>query len=90
MKSRNLILLMTVLSMVISLTGCSNSARQEAAERRWQKTIDQARIEAAEISIEEGQMGKARKILEDLSTESLQSENARELQARLESDNPQL
>ena len=90
MNTKNLMLLLAVAVMVLLLTGCSESTRREAAERCWQKTIDQARIEAAEISIENGELGYAQKVLEDISTESLQSENARQLMAKLQSDNPRL
>lgn len=90
MTSKNCILLIAVAAMVLALTGCTETARKDAAERRWQKTLDEARIDAAEISIENGDVGYARKILEDLDAESLQYENARQLLANLQSENPQL
>ena len=90
MNKKDIILLLAIAAVVFLLSGCTETSRKDAAERRWQRTIDQARIEAAETSFERGDVGYAKKILEDLSAESLQYENARQLLAKLESSQPRL
>jgi Tfp pilus assembly protein PilF len=70
--------------VVVLLTGCTETARRDAAQQRWQKTIDQARLEAARQSIEEGKLTYAQKILEDVSCDSIAADNARQMLAQLQ------
>lgn len=60
--------ILTALAILIllSLAGCSEASREEAAHRRWDRTLEQARIEAAQLSIEQGRLAYARALLEEL------------------------
>jgi Tfp pilus assembly protein PilF len=90
MKTKNYILVIVAVAMALTLTGCFENTRQENAELRWQKTIDQARLEAAQMSIEKGQLTYAQKILEDVSDTSVVAEDARQILAQLQVANVQL
>ena len=49
------------------MTGCSESNnRISSAERRWERVMEKARIEAAQESIEQGRLEYAVRLLEDL------------------------
>ena len=66
MNSKHYILFAVVLGLVIVLTGCGECSRSRSAQRRWDRAIEQARIDAAMQSIEEGRLQYAIRILEDL------------------------
>jgi len=84
MNLQKLIMVVIAVCVVASLTGCTETARRQAAEQRWQKTIDQARLEAARQSIEQGKLTYAQKILEDISGDSTALDNARQMLAQME------
>lgn len=84
MKLRNILMVVIAVCAVVSLTGCTETARRDAAQQRWQKTIDQARLEAARQSIEEGKLTYAQKVLEDVSCDSTLADNARQMLAQLQ------
>jgi Tfp pilus assembly protein PilF len=64
MKCKSYILLAVV--VVLLQAGCSESARTASAHRRFDRVMEQARIDAALQSIEEGRLQYAILILEDL------------------------
>lgn len=66
MKWKNYILFAVVLCVVVLQVGCSESARTASAHRRFDRVMEQARIDAALQSIEEGRLQYAIRILEDL------------------------
>ena len=66
MKRKNYILLAVVLCIVLLQVGCSESARTQSAERRFDCMLEQARIDAALEGIEQGRLQYAIRILEDL------------------------
>ena len=84
MNLRKIIMVVIAVCVVVSLTGCTETARRDAAQQRWQKTIDQARLEAARQSIEQGKLTYAQKVLEDVSCDSTVADNARQMLAQLQ------
>ena len=84
MKWQNYILLVIVLGAVL-LCGCTES-RTRVAERRWDRVIEKARIDAALESIEQGRLQYAIHILEELiESDSAFSEQAKRLLKELTS-----
>ena len=77
-KWQNYILLVIVLSAVL-LCGCTET-RVRTAEKRWDRVIEKARIDAALESIEQGRLQYAIYILEELiESDSAFSEEAKRL-----------
>ena len=66
MNRKNYILLAVVLCVVLLQVGCSESARTRSAHRRFDRVMEQARIDAALEGIEQGRLQYAILILEDL------------------------
>ena len=66
MNRKNYILLAVVLCVVLLQFGCSESARTQSAQRRFDRVMEQARLDAALEGIEQGRLQYAIRILEDL------------------------
>ena len=66
MNRKNYILLAVVLCVVLLQFGCGESVRTQSAHRRFDHMLEQARIDAALESIEQGRLQYAIRILEDL------------------------
>ena len=66
MNRKNYILLAVVLCVVLLQVGCSESARTQSAQRRFDRVMEQARIDAALEGIEQGRLQYAIRLLEDL------------------------
>jgi Tfp pilus assembly protein PilF len=67
MRHKNYILVTAAAVAVFVLTGCGESnSRVSSAERRWERVMEKARIEAAQESIEQGRLQYAIRLLEDL------------------------
>lgn len=66
MKTGKYILIMVGLMTVLALSGCGNSCEKSAAQRRWDRAIEQARIDAANLSIQQGNLEYARVLLEEI------------------------
>ena len=80
MKYKHYILLAVVLCVVLLQVGCSETARTQSAHRRFDRVMEQARIDAALESIEQGRLQYAIRILEDLiESESAFSDQAEEI-----------
>jgi len=77
MNYKHHILLAFVLGGAVLLAGCSEYSRTRSAQRRWDRVLEKARIDAALQSIEEGRLQYAIQVLEDLiESESAFSEQA--------------
>lgn len=67
MAQKKIILIAAAALVVLSLAGCGESSnRTSSAERRWDRVMEKARIEAAQQSIEQGRLEYAIRLLEDL------------------------
>jgi len=51
--------------LLVTVCGCLESSRKESAQMRWQRTMDQARLAAAQQSIEDGRLAYAERILSE-------------------------
>ena len=65
MAHRNIIIIFAAALMLTVVSGCLDSSRKESAQLRWQQTMDQARLKAAEQSLDQGQLVYARRILRE-------------------------
>ncbi len=76
-NGQNVILIAASILVLLFVSGCSETSRKAAAQRRWDRTLEQARIEAAQAGIEQGRLAYARHILEDcIESESSCAEQA--------------
>ena len=66
MKSKNYILLAVVLCVALLQVGCSETTRTRSAHRRFDRVMEQARIDAALEGVQAGRLQYAIRILEDL------------------------
>ena len=66
MKFKKYILLAVLLSVVLLQVGCNGTTRTQVAHRRFDRVMEQARIDAALESIERGRLQYAIRLLEDL------------------------
>ncbi|OQY05131.1 MAG: hypothetical protein B6I25_06105 [Planctomycetales bacterium 4572_13] len=66
MKYKKYIFLAVVLCVVGLQVGCTESARTESVHRRFDRVMEQARIDAALEGIEQGRLQYAIRLLEDL------------------------
>ena len=72
------ILFAVLLSVLLLQVGCSESARVENAQRRFDRVMEQARIDAALESIEQGRLQYAIRLLEYVAqSDSVLSEKAK-------------
>lgn len=84
MAHKQFILITMVVLMVLSLAGCGESNRSIGANRRWQRVLEQARLDAAMQSIEQGRLEYAIRLLEDLiESESAFAEQAKQILTEL-------
>ena len=65
MKTKNTMMAILVAFALVTLSGCLDSARKTSAQNRWQRTMDKARIQAAQESLEQGNVAYAQLVLED-------------------------
>ena len=72
------ILLVAVLSVSLLQVGCSESARVQSAQNRFDRVLEQARMDAAMESIEQGRLQYAIRLLEYVA----QSDSALSVQAK--------
>ena len=84
MKQKQMILLSLAVLVVLPLVGCGNNARMAGAQRRYQRLLEQTRIEAAQESIGQGRLDYAIALLEDLiESDSAFADQARQMLAEL-------
>ena len=80
MKLKQSIFIMLAVLVVLALVGCGENARMASAHRRYHRMLEQARMEAAQESIEQGRFEYAIALLEDLvETDSAFADQAREM-----------
>ncbi len=65
MAHKKTVTLIAAALILVPLAGCLDSNRKEASQQRWQKTLDQARVEEARQSLEKGQWEYAQRVLDD-------------------------
>ena len=74
------ILLAVVLSVLLLQVGCSESSRTQNAQRSFDRVMEQARMDAALESIQQGRLEYAIRLLEYVSqSDSALSEQAKEI-----------
>jgi len=85
MRYKKYILVTAAVFVVLALAGCSESSnRVSSAERRWDRAMEKARIEAAQQSIEQGRLQYAIRLLEDLvESDSAFADQARQILEQL-------
>ena len=85
MTCQKYILTAVVALVALSLAGCSETSnRSSFAEQRWDRAMEKARIEAAQLSIEQGRLEYAVRLLEDLiHSNSAFAEQARQILSQL-------
>lgn len=84
MKYRNIILSVVVLGLVVVLSGCGECCRQASSNRKFERVLEQASIEAVNESIQQGQLRYAIRVLEELiESESAFSEQAGQIRDEL-------
>ena len=90
MKTYRVLFLTLAAVFVLMLAGCQEGAQTASAQRRWDRVMEQARIEAAQESIDQGRLAYAKRILEDMvKSNSDFADQARQLLELVESLNQQ-
>jgi len=51
--------------VLVTVSGCLENDQKGSAHLRWQRTMDQARLEAAQQSLEQGRLAYAERILKE-------------------------
>jgi Tfp pilus assembly protein PilF len=85
MTHTKIILIAATAIAILSLAGCGESSnRVSSAQRRWDRVMEKARIEAAQQSIEQGRLEYGVRLLEDLiESDSVFAGQARQILAEL-------
>jgi outer membrane protein assembly factor BamD (BamD/ComL family) len=91
MKKTRLIIILAVLG-VISVSGCQDSSRTDSsASRRWQRTVNQAKLQAAQQGLQEGRLMYAQRILTECQSqaepESRYAEQVSQMLAQIQTEN---
>ena len=92
MTPKNTIIIIALVSVLIFVSGCLESGRKESAQMRWQRTMDHARLEAAQQSLEEGRLVYAERVLEGRQSCDLKASTENEileLEARIQTESEQ-
>lgn len=80
MAHKKFILIMLTVFIVLLLVGCGENARMAGAQRRYQRMLENVRMEAAQESIKQGRLDYAIILLEDLAdSDSAFADQAREM-----------
>ena len=80
MAHKKMITLIAAVLVLVTVSGCLESDRKESAQLRWQRTMDQAKLEAAQQSLEQGQLAYAERILDECESSDPESPLANEVQ----------
>lgn len=90
MNTQKFIIFIAIGAMVLTLAGCQEGSRRDSAQRKWDRVMEQARIEAAQESIQQGRLAYAKRILQDvIRSDSDFSDQARQLLELVEELNQQ-
>jgi hypothetical protein len=65
MVHKNFIIIVAAGLLLGCVCGCSDGSRKLSAQLRWQRTLDQARLQAAAKSLQEGRLAYAERILNE-------------------------
>ncbi|MBL7214122.1 MAG: hypothetical protein ISS71_00425 [Phycisphaerae bacterium] len=65
MAHRNIITLSAAVLVALMVSGCLDSSREQSTQLRWQRTMDQARLQAAQQGLQEGRLVYAQRILKE-------------------------
>lgn len=85
MRYKNITILLAVVAMAFAVTGCNaDSHRKESACHRWERIINQARMDAAKESIAKGELAFAELALQDCSDSSVHGQQARQMLAEVQ------
>lgn len=91
MAHKKTITIIVALLVLGTVSGCLDSNRKVAAQHRWQERLDQAKLESAQQSIENGQWAYAERVLKDCSActnpESPLSGQAQQILAKIQTVN---
>jgi len=86
MAYKQIIIVALTILVVLPLVGCGENARMAGAQRRYQRLLEQARLDAARESIEQGRLDYAILLLEDLAaSDSVFANEARQMLFELRS-----
>lgn len=91
MKTKSMIIILAVL-VVISVSGCQDSSRTDSsASRRWQRTMNEAKLQAAQQGLQEGRLMYAQRILKDCQSQvepdSRYAEQVSQMLAQIQTEN---
>ena len=92
MTPKNTIMIIALVSVLMFVSGCLESSRKESAQLRWQRTMDQARVQAAQQSLEDGRLAYAERILEGRQSSDMKASMTNEillLETRIQNENEQ-
>ena len=92
MTPKKTITIIALVSVLMFVSGCLDSSRKESAQLRWQRTMDKARVQAAQQSLEEGRLAYAERILEGRQSSDMKAPLADEillLETRIHNENEQ-
>ena len=92
MTPKRTIMIIALVSVLMFVSGCLESNRKESAQLRWQRTMDQARLEAAQQSLDEGRLAYAGRILEGRQSSDMKAPMKKEvllLETRIQNENEQ-
>lgn len=86
------ITLIALVSALVTLSGCLESGRNESAQLRWQRTMNQARLQAAQNSLQQGQLELAERLMEEhqaTGPKAAVNEQARQVEAEIQHERKQ-
>lgn len=92
MTPKKTITIIALVSVLVFVSGCLDANRKESAQQRWQRTMDKARVQAAQQSLEEGRLAYAERILEGHQSSDMKAPMTDEvllLEARIHNENEQ-
>lgn len=85
MKKLTTILFAAFVLVLIAAAGCDvNASRKQSAQKRFEESMNQARMEAARQSLAQGRYAYARKVLEPCLNSARQHDDAERLMARIQ------
>ena len=74
MAHKHIISILSAVMILVVVSGCQETSRIDRVRPRWQRTIEQARLDAAEQSLEAGETAFAERLL-SVCQQSVESES---------------
>ncbi|MHC4551882.1 MAG: hypothetical protein ACYSUT_03825 [Planctomycetota bacterium] len=86
MRYYNITILLVIAAMAFAVTGCSSvdDHRDECASQRWERKINQTRIDVAHERIAQGELAFAELVLQDCADSSTHGQQARQMLAAVQ------